>query len=98
MAIRTVQHTRAKGSLNFTLYRTAAGGDMMSRVIAQAYNVHQVSTVKIGAHGKIRGSGSIRVTTATGGGVITIDAKANDGVRIAGTISCSRFAAPQDND
>jgi hypothetical protein len=89
-----VQHTLAKGSLTLTLDRTAAGGDMMSRVIAQAHNVHQVSTVTIGAHGKIRGSGPIRVTTATGAALSLSDAKANDAVRIAGTISGSRFFCP----
>jgi hypothetical protein len=96
-AIWSVRQTLAKGSLSLTLFQPIKGGDMITIMVALDGKVHQVSTVKIGTNGTIRGSGTIRVMPTSSGGRFAIDATASDGLRIRGTIVCSRFALPQDN-
>jgi hypothetical protein len=70
---------------------------MITLLVWLGDQTHRVSTVKIAGNGVIRGSGTIRLTPASAGGTFTIDATADTGARIRGTIFCSGFTKPEEN-
>jgi hypothetical protein len=98
-AIWSVHQSAVNGSLNLSVFRLKSGGEMFSLNLVIDGRLHQVSTVKIGANGRIRGAGVIRVggTAGAGAGSFSIEVRTESGVRISGTIGCARFGSPQDN-
>lgn len=96
-AIWSIQQSIVNGSLNITLFRLPQGGAMFNLLAFVDGKSHQVSTVSIGAQGRIRGSGSIRFLPASPGGSFIIDTTTATGVRIRGVLTCPRFSQPQEN-
>ena len=81
-------------SLNLTLWRPKTGApDMMTLGVSLGARSYRVSTVKVGRQGDVRGSGRATFARTGEGGTFTLDATAEGGTRISGTITCERFAA-----
>jgi hypothetical protein len=55
---------------------------------------HRVSTVKVGQQGSVQGSGTATIARSGAGGTFTLDATADSGRRITGTIACTAFTEP----
>ena len=80
-------------SLTLTLWRPKTGApDMLTLGVSLAARSYRVSTVKVGRQGDVRGSGRATFARAGEGGTFTLDATAEGGTRITGTIACERFA------
>lgn len=88
-----VQHTDGQRSLTLTLWRPAPSGeDMFTLGVSLGGKSHNVTTVKVGAQGEVRGSGTVTFAPSGNGGTFTIDAADPSGQKIAGTIACDAFA------
>jgi hypothetical protein len=96
-AIWSVRQSADNRSLNVAVFRLKSGGDMITLIVSLGDKTHRISTVKIAGSGAARGSGTVRVTAASAGGTFTIDATADTGARISGTIICSGFTGPEEN-
>jgi len=80
-------------SLTLTLWRPKTGApDMLTLGVSQGARSYRVSTVKVGRQGDVRGSGGATFAKTGEGGTFTLDATAEGGTRITGTIRCERFA------
>ena len=84
-------------SLNFSLWRLSKGGDMVTLSIDLAGKTHTVNTVTVGPAANRKGSGSATFEKRGAGGVFTLNAVAETGAKISGTIACSGFVPPEDN-
>lgn len=87
----------SNSSVNVTLWRLARGGDMFTLSVTTGGKTHRVSTLTVGPAADRRGSGTTTIVARGKGGQFTINAVADTGVTIAGTIVCSAFTAPEDN-
>jgi hypothetical protein len=96
-AIWSVQQSADNRRLSVTLFRPKRGADMFTLIAWVGDKTHKVSTVKTAAGGAISGSGTVRVASTLHGGSFAIDATADTGVRIGGTITCSAFTEPEAN-
>ncbi len=82
-------------NVTLTLWQPKKGaGDMVSLAVSSGGKTHVVNTVKVGADGSVRGSGTATLAPAGKGGTFTINATAADGAKIRGTIKCDAFLAP----
>jgi hypothetical protein len=89
----------ASGSVNLALWRLAkGGGDMFNLTLVVGPTMHQVSTVSVKGKGTVRGRGRVTFLKIGTGGTFTIDATADTGARISGTITCSAFTAPAEEN
>jgi hypothetical protein len=80
-------------NLSLTLWRPKSGApDMLTLGLSLGTRDHRVSTVKVGQQGEVKGSGRATFTKAGAGGTFTLDATADTGAKITGTITCERFA------
>ena len=87
----TVQQSQEGRSLALTLWKPKDGSaDMVALSVTSGNSSHQVSTVRGGA--PPTGSAKVTLKTSGDGGTFTIDAKAQDGTAISGTIGCDAFA------
>ncbi len=87
----------AQGAASLTLWRPAAGsGDMFSLYATSGGKSYIANTVKTNGGGTVEGSGKVTFTPVGSGGTFTIDAKAEKGGTITGTIECSDFNAVVD--
>jgi hypothetical protein len=91
------RHRDASRSLNFSLWRLSKGGDMITLAIDLVGKIHAVNTVSVGPASNRKGSGRATFEKRGAGGVFTIDAVADTGAKISGTIACSGFVPPEDN-
>jgi len=81
-------------SLNLTFWRPKTGApDMLTLGVSLAARSYRVSTVKVGRQGDVRGSGRATFARTGEGGTFTLDATAEGGTKISGTITCERFAS-----
>lgn len=91
------RHRDASRNLSFSLWRLSKGGDMITLAIDLAGKSHTVNTVSVGPASNRKGSGRATFEKRGAGGVFTIDAVADTGAKISGTIGCSGFVPPEDN-
>jgi len=91
------RHRDASRSLNFSLWRLSKGGDMITLAVDLAGKTHTVNTVSVGPASNRKGSGRATFEKRGAGGLFTIDAVADTGAKISGTIACSGFVPPDDN-
>jgi len=91
------RHRDATRNVSFSLWRLSKGGDMITRAIDLAGKTHTVNTVSVGPASNRKGSGRATFEKRGAGGVFTIDAVADTGAKISGTIGCSGFVPPEDN-
>ena len=91
------RHRDDSRNVNFSLWRLSKGGDMITLAIDLAGKTHTVNTVSVGPASNRKGSGRATFEKRAAGGVFTIDAVADTGAKIAGTIGCSGFVPPDDN-
>jgi hypothetical protein len=91
------RHHDASRNLSFSLWRLSKGGDMITLALDVAGKSHTVNTVIVGPASNRKGSGRATFEKRAAGGVFTIDAVADTGAKISGTIGCSGFVPPDDN-
>ena len=85
------------GSVNITLWRLARGGDMFTLFVTAGGKTHRINTLAVGPAADRRGSGTTVIAPRGKGGQFTINAVADTGATVTGTITCSAFTAPEDN-
>jgi hypothetical protein len=83
-----------------TILAVALGGgdDMFSLGITLSGTSYRTNTAHKGSMGNVVGSGKATFAKNGQGGTFTIDATAGDGARVTGTISCSSFTAPVEDN
>jgi hypothetical protein len=96
-AIWSVQQSAETGRLTVTLFRPKRGGEMFTLVVWIGDRTHKASTVKTVDGGTVTGSGTVRFAATSAGGTFAVDATADTGARIIGTIACSAFKIPEEN-
>ena len=92
-----VEHNGEGASVTLTMWRPKQQGseDIFSLGVTVKGKSHDVDTVKVGSQGQPRGSGKVTFVPAGSGGTFRLDATDAAGVRIAGTITCDAFTAPE---
>jgi hypothetical protein len=89
----SVRQNDSDRSLSLTLWHPKNGTpDMLNLSVSTGRKSHTVSTVKVGQNGDVKGSGRATFAPAGAGGTFTLDATADSGAKITGTITCDRFA------
>ena len=87
----SVQQSSNGRSLALSLWKPKDGsGDMVTLSVRNGGSSHEVNTVRGG--GTMSGSGKVTFEKAGNGGTFTVDAKAENGAAISGTIRCDAFA------
>jgi hypothetical protein len=79
---------------NLAFWRVQKSGDMFNLGVLIGPTLHKVSTVRVQGKGDPHGQGTVTFAPKGAGGTFTIDATADTGVRITGTITCAAFARP----
>ena len=83
---------------NLAFWRVQNGGDMFNLGVLLGSTMHRISTVKVQGKGEAHGTGRVTLTPNGSGGIFTIDATADTGARITGTITCGAFARPVEDN
>jgi hypothetical protein len=83
---------------NLAFWRLGSGGDMFNLGVLLGSTMHRISTVKVQGTGDAHGAGRVTFTPNGGGGTFAIDATADTGARITGTITCGAFAKPVEDN
>lgn len=83
--------------VNFTLWRLAKGGDMLTLFVTSGGKTHHVNTLLVGPPANRRGSGRATFEKTGTGGAFALDVVADTGAKITGQLSCSAFTKPEDN-
>lgn len=83
--------------LNFTMWNLKNGGEMFTLSMISGGKTHRVNTLTVGPAGDRRGSGNASFAPLGKSGRFTIDAVADTGTRITGTLACSAFTSPEEN-
>jgi hypothetical protein len=92
------RHRDPQRYANLAFWRVQGVGDQFNLGIMVGPTLHRVSTVSVNGKGSRQGGGSVRMARSGAGGTFTIDATADTGARISGTITCSAFAAPVEDN
>ncbi len=83
---------------NLAFWRVKSAGDMFNLGVLIGPTLHKVSTVRVQGKGEPHGQGTVTLTPKGNGGTFTIDATADTGARITGTITCGAFARPVEDN
>jgi len=83
---------------NLAFWRVQNGGDMFNLGVLLGSTMHRISTVKVQGKGEAHGTGRVTLTRNGSCGTFTIDASADTGARITGTITCGAFARPVEDN
>jgi hypothetical protein len=83
---------------NLAFWRVQGVGDQFNLGVMVGPTLHRVSTVSVKGKGTRQGTGSVAMAPNGAGGTFTIDATAETGARITGTITCGTFAAPVEDN
>ena len=82
-------------NMALTLWRPLKGsGDMVTFFVAAGGKRHEVNTVKGPQTVKTTGTGTAKFAAEGAGGTFTIDATADSGAKISGTVKCEKFTVP----
>jgi len=96
-AMWAVRRNDGNDYVNFTLWKLAKGGDMLTLDVMRGGKRHRVDTLQVGPAGDRKGAGKATFEQAGAGGAFTLDLVADTGARIAGKFTCSAFTKPEDN-
>jgi hypothetical protein len=90
--LRQIDSRRA---ITLTLWHPkSVSGHMFSLSVQIGNKAYLVDTVKSSKGRSVLDSGKVSFTTSGAGGTFTVNAKAEEGAAITGTIKCSAFSAP----
>jgi hypothetical protein len=92
------RHRDPQRYANLAFWRVQGIGDQFNLGIMVGPTLHRVSTVSVNGKGSRQGRGSVSMARRGAGGTFTIDATADTGAHISGTITCSAFAAPVEDN
>ena len=88
----SVSHSTGNQSLQLTLWQPKNGGaDMLALHVSMGDKRYEVDTVKAGAKRDTKGSGQAKMQKSGDGATFTIDAVAQGGGKISGTVKCGGF-------
>ncbi len=91
----SVEQSDGRQSLMLILWHPKnMSGDMFSLRVAGGRKSYLVNTVRGSGANAVRGSGKVVLTTSGAGGTFAVNATAENGSAITGTIKCSGFTAP----
>lgn len=95
-ALYTVSQRTKTQSLNLSLWQPQDGAPvMMSLSVWTGDRTYRVDTVKGGSKRDTQGSGKATLRKSGAGGTIAIDAVAQSGEKITGTVQCRSFGGIQ---
>lgn len=94
----SARHRDAQRYANLSFWRVQGRGDMFNLGVLLGPTLHRISTVTIDGKGDAQGSGRVGFAPRPSGGVFTIDATADTGARVTGTITCGGFARPVEDN
>jgi hypothetical protein len=94
----SARHRDDQRYANLAFWRVRNSGDMFNLGVLLGSTMHRISTVKVQGHGETHGTGRVTFTPNGGGGSFAIDATADTGARITGTITCGAFAKPVEDN
>ncbi len=87
-----VVHSDGPRSVILNFMKPLSGaGDMFSLTVESGGKSYEVDTLKSKPSDAVKGSGTVSLAPAGNGGTFTIDAKAENGATISGTIKCEAF-------
>ena len=92
------RHRDTQRHANLAFWRIDGVGDQFTLGVMVGPTLHRVSTVQVRGKGTQQGRGTVTMAPAGSGGTFTIDATADTGSRITGTITCDRFTAPVEDN
>ena len=92
------RHRDPQRYANLAFWRVQNVGDQFNLGVMVGPTLHRVSTVHVKGNGARQGGGSVTMAAQGTGGTFTIDATADTGARITGTITCGTFAAPVEDN
>jgi hypothetical protein len=92
------RHRDGQRYANLAFWRVRNTGDMFNLGVMIGPTLHRVSTVTVRGKGDPHGSGRVTLTPAGTGGTFTIDATADTGTHITGTITCGTFTRPVEDN
>jgi hypothetical protein len=94
----SARHRDAQRYANLSFWRVRNSGDMFNLGVLLGSTLHRISTVKVPGHGDTHGAGRVTFTLNGSGGAFVIDATADTGARITGTITCGAFVKPVEDN
>ena len=94
----SARHRDDQRYVNLAFWRVSKVGEMFNLGVLVGSTMHRVSTVKVQGKGDPHGAGRVALTPSGAGGTFSIDATADTGVRITGTITCGAFARPVEDN
>jgi hypothetical protein len=83
---------------NLAFWRVQKAGDMFTLGVLIGPTLHKVSTIRVAGNGDSHGQGTVTFAPYGAGGTFTIDATADTGARITGTITCGAFTRPVEDN
>ena len=92
------RHRDGQRYANLAFWRLAGGGDMFNLGVLLGPTLHRISTVKVLGKGDPHGSGRVTLSLKDGGGTFLVDALADTGARVTGTITCAAFTRPVEDN
>ena len=94
----SARHRDDQRYANLAFWRVHGSGDMFNLGLLLGSTMHRVSTVKVKGQGEPHGTGRVTFAPNGRGGTFTIDATADTGARVTGTITCGAFASPVEDN
>ncbi len=94
----SARHRDDQRYANLAFWRVRGTGDMFNLGVLLGSTLHRISTVKVQGKGEPHGTGRVTFTATGSGGTFAIDATADTGARITGTITCGAFARPVEDN
>jgi hypothetical protein len=94
----SARHRDDQRYVNLAFWRVSKVGEMFNLGVLVGTTMHRVSTVKVQGKGDPHGAGRVTLTPNGAGGSFSIDATADTGARITGTITCGAFARPVEDN
>jgi hypothetical protein len=92
------RHRDTQRYANLAFWRVRGAGDQFNLGVMVGPTLHRVSTVNVNGKGSRQGGGVVTMAARGTGGTFTIDATADTGARITGTITCGTFASPEEDN
>jgi hypothetical protein len=92
------RHRDPQRYANLAFWRVHGVGDQFNLGVMVGPTLHRVSTVSVKGKGTRQGGGSVTMAPKGMGGTFTIDATADTGAHIRGTITCGTFASPAEDN
>ena len=92
------RHRDAQRYANLAFWRVQGSAEMFTLGVLLGPTMHRVSTVKVQGKGDPHGHGRVTFASSGAGGSFTIDATADTGAHVTGTITCGAFARPVEDN